>query len=561
MLKCVFLVSFLILNSMTQAMESGKSEVSNYKTQIEKLKMVPSIMALEGIGGKLPKFSDELVSIEDYRSPALTENGIEGFKKSMESLFPLDLSNKKYWHKNILGDFTDNVSENLKKQQNGQMATPYFYRLNLKQGTKIHVIGDLHSDAATVATIMNQYTDQETGILKDPNSYFVFQGDCNDSGLFSPHAWKLLSIFAEKNPSKVFMIQGNHDARREPMMGSETTGHFKAAFNCTNEESKEVLSFQDKLPRAILPYTESADGKAYHYAIISHAWLEHGITNELRRFLGNKNADEKLFAYDKIDRSSAIAMMPDEVQKSIKAEVEKNTSLGDTLLGKGSLRTYLVKKDHNLAGPAFSDQTQWPMLVNDERCVVEKNQFEQSFGLGRRFAEEHLNLLAYPRTYYEHARFAIGNLLAYIGFKSCAVKAYTTGRLIRSHQHTYISTPHWANMEKLIQSGPNRTFLNLTRSSYMQKKGIVETTLCSPGSYYGLPRQDTNLIPFNHCAVLNVEVDSKPANEWPSTITELPVYKKTELPKFLQNEKGDFNFVKYVESPTIRPLELPSNLD
>lgn len=91
---------------------------------------------------------------------------------------------------------------------------PCIAKLIFPQNTRIEIIGDIHGDMDTVEAILkslkNKNLINELMYIPD-NTRIVFLGDYTDRGDFNLQVLESALILYAKNPTKVFLLKGNHE--------------------------------------------------------------------------------------------------------------------------------------------------------------------------------------------------------------------------------------------------------------------------------------------------------------------------------------------------------------
>lgn len=90
----------------------------------------------------------------------------------------------------------------------------YIQKRDVKQGTRIALIGDRHADLQSV--IENLYALQKKGIFSDKfkvmeDALILFDGDFTDRGSYSLEVLQILMTLKIENPENVYLVRGNHE--------------------------------------------------------------------------------------------------------------------------------------------------------------------------------------------------------------------------------------------------------------------------------------------------------------------------------------------------------------
>ena len=95
------------------------------------------------------------------------------------------------------------------------------YTLFQAQGLKLTAWGDIHGSVHSLVRTVSDFVTEGTWLFFDPHRYFLFLGDYMDRGAFSLETLYVLMRLKIANPSRVFILRGDHE-----MHSMNMTNHF-----------------------------------------------------------------------------------------------------------------------------------------------------------------------------------------------------------------------------------------------------------------------------------------------------------------------------------------------
>lgn len=162
-------------------------------------------------------------------------------------------------------------------------------------GIKLTLWGDIHGSVHSLIRTVSDFVATDSWTITDPYRYFIFLGDYMDRGAFSLETFYVLMRLKIANPSRVFLLRGDHEMHTMNM-----TNHFFKEMNVKYPEDgrklvEEIGSLYNFLPVAVwLAFSDQPvpASETILYALqFVHGGMEMGI--EPREFL--LQAPEKRF--------------------------------------------------------------------------------------------------------------------------------------------------------------------------------------------------------------------------------------------------------------------------
>lgn len=95
-------------------------------------------------------------------------------------------------------------------------SKPYMQAFCINSNTTIHVIGDIHGSSKSLLTFfkgLNLKNKLDDDLRLQPDTYIVCTGDYGDRGSHGVRVWHMICMLKLINPTQVFLIRGNHEAR------------------------------------------------------------------------------------------------------------------------------------------------------------------------------------------------------------------------------------------------------------------------------------------------------------------------------------------------------------
>lgn len=128
--------------------------------------------------------------------------------------------------------------------KDSSLFTPFVEKHVFPSGAKIVVLGDIHGDIDSFASIVDHlhhhgYLDDDYHIVEE-NFYIVFAGDYVNRMPYSVEVMKLLFHLHERNIGKVFVLRGNHEY-------AECNRYFYEALQHAGHEKESALYGQESL--------------------------------------------------------------------------------------------------------------------------------------------------------------------------------------------------------------------------------------------------------------------------------------------------------------------------
>ena len=206
--------------------------------------------------------------------------------------------------------------------KDSSLFTPFVEKHVFPSGSKIVVLGDIHGDIGSFASVMDHlhhhgYLDDDYHIVED-NFYIVFAGDYVNRLPYSVEVMKLLFHMHEHNIGKVFVLRGNHEfaeCNKHFYDMLQLAGHEKESDVYGQESLLEELAYKfdlyfypdllywfDYLPLSCYLGCKDEETGMTNMIQFSHAGFEVGYNAQ--EFL--KSPDDRYQKINTLDRHSAM---------------------------------------------------------------------------------------------------------------------------------------------------------------------------------------------------------------------------------------------------------------
>jgi ABC-type branched-subunit amino acid transport system substrate-binding protein len=207
-----------------------------------------------------------------------------------------------------IGDLQKQLLKIIERNERKNISGRQVMRILLDQPSTLYVFGDiqaqLHSLVRSLTFLYNSGIIDKNLIIKDPNTYIIFNGNAIDRAPYSLECLFVLTLLLELNPDNVFYVRGTHEDKDYwQNFGLKRELKQRAAYLLSDKSSADEIPMEDLLRRFFmtLPLALYIAEKQYPLDVIRFSHTRRN-NEELREEMFDDffttHPDKKVYTYD-----------------------------------------------------------------------------------------------------------------------------------------------------------------------------------------------------------------------------------------------------------------------